>query len=151
MSQRNSGYARIAQDTYVTPQWVWDQLHYVEPWTKKAWDCCPENADFDILTRTDTPRLIASNTPYGSLGPKIVRHILSLDHVDKAAFLFPTDWDCAKGRKDLFDSHGPFKCKYILTRRILWDNLEHTAQPSANHAWFVFDKHYIGAGRLHVL
>lgn len=150
MPQRNSGFERVQGDTYVTPQWVWDALHYVEPWSKQAWDCCPENADFDILARVDTPRLIASNTPYGRLGPKIVRHILSLDHVDKAAFLFPADWDCAKGRKDLFES-PPFKCKYVLTERICWANLPKTGMPSANHAWYVFDKHYIGPGMMSVL
>lgn len=36
MSQRNSEYARVSGDTYVTPEWVFVALHSVEtfwqPW-----------------------------------------------------------------------------------------------------------------------
>ena len=52
MAQRNSEYARVAGDTYVTPQWVWQALYSVEPYFDNptfVWDCAPVNADFDFL------------------------------------------------------------------------------------------------------
>lgn len=136
----------MPNQTYVTPQWVWDALYKVEPWAATAWDCCPENASFDILKAgfDDLPQDIATNPPYGHVGPKIVRHVTTL--VSRAAFLLPADWDCAAGRRDLFNNPW-FKRKYILTKRIHWDNISHKMdnkgkpiQPAGNHAWYVWNK-----------
>lgn len=155
MPTRHSEYKRLENDTYVTPQWVWDTLYEVEPWAKEATDPCPVNytdSVFDICARAHAGGYvlgdIATNTPYGKLGPEIVRAILPV--VDRAAFLFPANWDCAKGRKDLLnDNH--FHCKYVLTRRITWDNLEDKATPSGNHAWYVWDKGYDGPALMKIL
>lgn len=151
MAQRNSGYKRVSQDCYVTPEWVWEALYSVEPWAIKAWDCCPVNAMFDVLNVTPKlmpPGDIASNTPYGRLGPRIVRHILPM--CLRCAFLFPSDWDFAHGRRDLFEGSG-FKAKYAITKRIRWENLPlkydkhgRLIHPSAHHAWYVWDHAYEG-------
>jgi hypothetical protein len=129
---------------------VWDALYSVEPWARDAWDCCPVNADFDFLS-LPTPRgyLIATNPPYGKLAEKIIRHALGqMRHCNgKVAMLLPHAYDCAKGRVDLF-SNLPFQYKWTLTKRIQWDNLVHTAQPSSNHAWYVWDWKYIGPPRM---
>ena len=162
MSQRNSGYERIPKDTYVTPQWVWEILYEHEPWAKTAIDICPVDYRIDAFSLLDDAHAggyyyanVASNTPYGALGPKIVRHTLPVVH--RAAFLFPSDWDCAKGRKHLFTEPQVggairFKCKYVLTKRIRWENIEQKkANPSGNHAWYVWDRAYTGVPQMRVL
>src|SRR6185436_17303816 len=138
MAQRHSGYARQDADAYWTPQWVWDALYSVEPWARGAFDCAPCNKNgYDFLTDWDVYGDIATNPPYGRLAEKFVRHALDLPDRPNVAMLLPHAWDCAKTRIDLFQDRR-FTRKYTLTKRILWDNLEHTASPSMNHAWFVW-------------
>ncbi len=137
MSQRNSEYARLPRDTYITPRWVYEVLHEVEPWAKAAVDCAPFDRDYDFLTDSNVTQNIATNPPYGRLAEKFVNHALSFRI--NCAFLLPHTWDCAKTRIWLFNCPR-FACKYILTRRISWSNLEHTNSPSTNHAWYVWHK-----------
>jgi hypothetical protein len=153
MSVRHSEYERLPSDLYITPQWVWDALYSVEPWAKDAWDCCPVNAGYDFL---DAPPLrvpgglfIATNPPYGKQAERIIRHAIGLTEADlgKVAMLLPHAYDTAKGRSDLF-MHLPFKCKWTLTKRIQWENLVHTASPSSNHAWYIWDWKYIGPPKM---
>lgn len=145
MAQRNSEYKRIDGDTYVTPMWVYECLHSVEPWSIDAEDVAPVGADFDWLSvpppfvRGNVP--IVTNPPF-SLSEKFVRH--SLKCRERVAMLLPMAWDSAKSRRDLFE-RPPFKAKYTLTKRIRWENLEQKkAGPSQNHAWFVWDWSYQG-------
>jgi hypothetical protein len=153
MGQRNSGYARIENDLYITPKWVWDALYSVEAWAKDAWDCCPINHDEDFRINYNylesSHAGIATNPPYGREAESIIRHALELTKLgrNKIAMLLPHSYDCAKGRVDLFN-HLPFRCKWTLTKRIQWDNLEHTATPSSNHAWYVWDWKYIGPAKM---
>jgi hypothetical protein len=138
MAVRNSEYARKADDHYVTPEWVWQALFDVEPWAWHAVDCAPERRNgYDFLTDWEVDMDIATNPPYGKLAEKFVRHALDLPDGVNCAFLLPHAWDCAKKRMDLFKDQR-FWRKYTLTKRILWDNIEHTASPSSNHAWFVW-------------
>jgi hypothetical protein len=149
MSVRHSEYERLPGDLYITPQWVWDALYSVEAWAKDAWDCCPVNADFDFLTVMAPPKDIATNPPYGKQAEKVIRHALYTTRAvnGRFAMLLPHAYDTAMGRVDLFN-HLPFKCKWTLTKRIQWDNLVHTAAPSSNHAWYVWDWKYIGPPKM---
>lgn len=152
MSQRHSTYARQANDLYVTPQWVWAALYSVEAWAREAWDCCPVNADFDFLEMSVTFKDLASNPPYGQSAERVIRHAIDLTSrmrkPGRVAMLLPHAYDCAKGRVDLF-KNLPFKCKYTLTERIRWDNLDQKkAGPSTNHAWYVWDWKHIGPARM---
>lgn len=148
MSQRNSEYARQEADAYWTPQWVFDVLFVVENFD--GWfDPAPRNADFDFLARTEWPGNVVTNPPF-SLAEEFIRHSLDLAKpvCGKVAMLLPHAYDTAKGRVDLF-CHLPFKCKYTLTKRIRWENLEQKkAGPSTNHAWFVWDWRYIGPPKM---
>jgi hypothetical protein len=98
---------------------------------------------------------IITNPPYShGLAGKFVRHALELTFPEhftdtsecgKVAMLLPLAWDSAKGRRDLFKDHPAFKAKYILTKRIRWENLEQKKNgPSQNHAWYVWDWKHSG-------
>jgi len=145
VSQRNSEYARIEGDTYITPRWVYEALYSVEPWAKEAWDVAPADADFDFLA-VAPPSIrddggIATNPPF-SRAEEFCRH--SIQCADRVAMLLPLAFDSAKTRRDLFEQK-PFKAKYTLTKRIRWENLEQKKNgPSTNHAWFVWDWSYQG-------
>jgi hypothetical protein len=147
MAQRQSEYARLAGDLYVTPKWVYEALYSVEPQFEFAFDPAPINADFDYLTSRIEGTLpsgkalaIATNPPF-SLAEKFVRK--ALKDAAWVAMLLPHAWDTAKGRVDLWGA--PFKAKYILTKRIRWENLEQKKNgPSMNHAWFVWDWKFQG-------
>jgi hypothetical protein len=140
MAERNSEYARMDGDTYVTPKWVYEALYAVEPWAVDAFDCAPVNADFDFLKYDWKAPAIATNPPY-KLAEAFCRHALRVSL--KVAMLLPHAFDTAKGRVDLWGA--PFKAKYTLTKRIRWENLEQKKNgPSMNHAWFVWDQTYEG-------
>lgn len=137
MPQRNSEYARKADDCYVTPQWVWDALYSVAPWAASAFDCAPISRDgYDFLEDWDVYDGIATNPPY-KIADQFVRHALDLPNRPPVAMLLPHSWDCAKSRVDLFTDRR-FLGKFTLTKRIKWDNIEHVASPSSNHAWFIW-------------
>jgi hypothetical protein len=144
MAERNSTYARLPGDSYWTPQWVYDALFEVEDFVH-PWDCAPRDADFDFLEHTWSARGIVTNPPY-SLAEKFIWHSLAVTKLSsgKTAMLLPIAFDAAKGRRHLFEHH-PFKAKYVITRRIRWENLpQKKAGPSQNHAWFVWDWAYRG-------
>ena len=144
MAERNSTYARLAGDSYWTPQWVYDALFEVEKFDR-PWDCAPRDADFDFLDRAWSVREIATNPPY-SLAQEFIWHSLNVTKASsgKTAMLLPMAFDAAKGRRNLFEQY-PFKAKYVITRRIRWENLpQKKAGPSQNHAWFVSDWAYRG-------
>ena len=144
MAERNSEYARLPGDSYWTPQWVYDALFEVEEFNN-PWDCAPRDADFDFLEHRCGVREIATNPPY-SLAEKFILHSLAVTKSSsgKAAMLLPMAFDAANGRRNLFEFR-PFKAKYVITRRIRWENLpQKKAGPSQNHAWFVWDWFYRG-------
>jgi hypothetical protein len=125
---------------------VWDALYDVEPWARGAMECCPANSEFDFLESNVDVDAIATNPPYGRQAEAIVRHALerTKSRGGKVAMLLPHAWDTAKGRIDLFGL--PFRCKWILTHRIRWENIEQkSAGPSMNHGWLVWDWAHCGA------
>ena len=146
MSQRNSEYARIEGDRYYTPKWVYNALLDVEYFPPPIWDCAPIDCPhYDFLTDHFRVPSIITNPPF-KLADQFCRHALELTKpvLGKVAMLLPMAFDAAKGRVDLF-SKRPSKIKYVLTKRIRWENLEQkTAGPSMNHAWYVWDWNYIG-------
>lgn len=144
MAQRNSGYDRIPNDLYVTPQWVWSALYSVEPWARDAVDVCPINHTEDLLQSTEPLHDVATNPPFG-IAEAIVRHCLFWsDWNGKIAMLLPHAWDTAKRRRDLFVAN-PFAAKYTITERIRWQNLpQKKAGPSNNHAWYIWKQGYEG-------
>ena len=146
MGERNSEYQRIEADTYVTPQWVYEELFRREAFPR-VWDCAPVNATFDFLKRNELPSCfwtIATNPPY-SLADEFCHHAIRLTERQggKVAMLLRHAFDTAKSRKDLWAP--PFKIKWVITQRIRWDNIEQKKSgPSSNHAWYVWDHHYEG-------
>ena len=145
MAQRNSEYARVEGDLYITPRWVYDALYEFEPWAEQAWDCAPINAAFNFLNQQDDFEAIATNPPF-RLAEEFCHHALTWTHAlnGRVAMLLPMAFDTAKTRRYLFDRR-PFKAKYTLTKRIRWENLEQKKNgPSQNHAWFVWDWQYEG-------
>ena len=101
-----NGYERIAGDTYTTPDWCYDLLAEVEPWSVFSCDPCPANADYDMLEKTMllTAPHIRCNPPF-RIAERIIRHSLALTkpHRGKCAFLLPHAFDTAKCRRDLFE------------------------------------------------
>jgi hypothetical protein len=140
MSQRNSGYARVPLDLYVTPQWVFDALYRVEPWARDGFDCSPINAPFDFLATTEDLDNVCSNPPY-KLATKFTEHALRLtkNRQGKVALLLPMQVDAAHGRRHLYEHGSHLRCRYLLTKRIQWANLPQTNRSSSNHVWMVWD------------
>lgn len=144
MSQRNSEYARIPGDLYVTPKWVYEALYEVEPWARLAFDCAPVDSTFDFLKEITAHKSLVTNPPF-SLAEEFCWHALNRTRpmLGNMAMLLPYCFDAAKTRQDLFQP--PFKIRYNLTKRIRWENLEQKkAGPSQNHAWYVWDWNYSG-------
>lgn len=161
MAERHSEYIRIHGDNYSTPAWVTRALLRVEDFPQPIWECAPgdgfmvdaliENGNevlrqgVNFLAETDTDASsIVTNPPY-NLAHAFVHHALELiEPFGKVAMLLPLAWDTAKSRHLFFRDCPFFKAKYQLTKRIQWANLEHTASPSMNHAWYVWDRLYSG-------
>jgi hypothetical protein len=148
VAQRNSEYARQADDLYVTPKWVYQRLYDVEPWAEFAWDCAPEGRyDFDFFKDDLTKMVgmdIATNPPF-SKADEFVQQALAITQAPrgKVAMLLPYTFDSAKTRRHLWGY--PFKKRYNITTRIRWANLEQKkAGPSTNHCWYVWDWNYTG-------
>jgi hypothetical protein len=147
MAQRNSEYPRAPNDTYITPQPIWDQLYEVEPWTRDAFECAPVDSDFDFLTMTALPAgytSVASNPPF-RLAAEFIRHALELTkpHAGKVAMLAPYAFDSAKRRINLFD-RPPFAKRWSITTRIKWENFKHVASHGTNHVWLIWNWEHKG-------
>jgi hypothetical protein len=169
MSQRDSGYARVAFDQYETPEWVTRALiPHIPKRVKRIWEpACGsgkmvralESAGYyvfetDIQRDTDflDPRIvpvdapaIVTNPPY-SLAAEFIWRALGLTESSSGmvAMLLRTDFDHAKSRRDLFADHPAFAKKLVLTKRIQWFE-DSKSSPSFNHAWFIWDWQHEGA------
>jgi hypothetical protein len=162
MAERSSGYERKARDDYETPRWVTDALLSVERLPEPIWECAPGSgrmlnalndtgahtvalpSDEDFLQRRKMASVgsIITNPPY-ALADEFVEHALTFSV--PVAMLLPVAWDTAKRRAKFFRDNERFRAKYILTRRIRWENLEQKASgPSMNHAWYVWSDGYCG-------
>lgn len=169
VSQRDSGYARKERDLYETPTWVTQALlPHVPVWatTGQVWEpACGSGqmtrvlspafngiVETDISTGTDFlrqvtalegVRAIITNPPYDQ-ATEFCEHALRLmESVEGVVtMLLRTDFDHAKSRFHLFRDCPAFSKKLVLTRRIVWfveADGRPKAQPSFNHAWFIWD------------
>lgn len=106
-------------------------------------------ADFLQQTKLPDPsiRAIVSNPPYADdLPEEFIRHALRLMQPVKGqvAMFLRNEYDCGKGRMDLFGL-PPFHKKIIVTKRPRWI-AGSTGSPRHNYSWFVWDwRHKAGA------
>lgn len=114
---------------------------------ERHWDvdlgCRFERRDF--FAYTEAPRGISSiftNPPFDHV-ERFVRHALELTEPMRGmvVVVLRNEWDCAGGRRDLFE-HQAFSAKYILTFRPRWDwwgRDKSKASPRHPFSWFVWD------------
>jgi len=176
MSQRNSGYARVADDLYETPAWVTTALRphmQNKGWTYiwepacgngsmsavlETWEGCRvslsdkrRGKDF-LKTDVSQSRVdwVITNPPYDQAETFIDHALDAVAARDgRVAMLLRADFDSAKSRQRLFGRCPFFAKKLVLTSRIRWFP-DTTGSPSFNHAWFIWDlKHdELGGARL---
>lgn len=155
---------RHEADLYETPEWVTEVLlRHIQ--LGKVWEpACGRGAMAKVLTRhgldvaasdiydhgygtpfkdfladdNTTTRDIVTNPPY-SLAHAFVAHALNLTEGRAlVAMLLRNEWDCGHTRDHLFDPHGRFAAKIILTDRPRWIPGT-TERPRHNYAWYVWD------------
>ena len=163
MSQRDSGYARVAFDQYETPEWATKALlPHIPKRVTTIWEPAAGSGkmvralqygghavrasdiqdDIDFLTiKTDGcgDNAIITNPPY-SCAQEFIEHALDLTYEESGfvAMLLRTDFDHAKSRRHIFADSPAFSKKLILTKRIQWFE-DSKSSPSFNHAWFIWD------------
>lgn len=163
MSQRDSGYARVAFDQYETPEWatvavmrhllpgmkIWEPAcgsgKMAQALIKYGGLCASPVDGTDIQMGVDFLKCdrknydaIITNPPY-KLATEFVEHALKLmEPRGIVAMLLRTDFDHAKSRRHLFADHSAFAKKLVLTKRIQWFE-DSKSSPSFNHAWFIWD------------
>jgi hypothetical protein len=158
-----SGYARRERDAYYTPSWVTRALVSKIYFQGGIWEPAAGRGDLSAVLRDAGYRVIESDIAWsqpvdfllqqslpGNVGSIVtnppfdrieafIRHALELARpVDgMVAMLARNEFDCAVGRKDLFD-RPPFAMKVVLTKRPRWSELN-IASPRHNFSWFVWD------------
>ena len=106
--------------------------------------------DTDFLQQSHLPVIghsiktdaIVTNPPFNRMAEKFIRHGIELLKPVNGwmAMLLPVDFDSGKTRKDMFGMCGGYAGKLVLTSRIIWfERDDGTDNPSANHAWFMWD------------
>jgi len=168
MSQRESGYTRIAFDQYETPEWATLALvPHIPARVKRIWE--PAAGSFKMVNAlvdasegfsvrgtdiqdghnffdesSSSYDAIITNPPY-ALAQEFIQHALRLTQPKQGfvAMLLRCDYDHAKSRAKLFAWHKGFAKKLVLTKRIRW--IEGSkGSPSFNHAWFIWDWQHSG-------
>jgi hypothetical protein len=165
MSQRASGYRRLANDSYATPPWVVDVLVPHLPAPGVIWEpACGagqmaealRNAGRDVIA-TDIDaghdflsepaprpfRGVVTNPPYGMATDFIERALGIVPADGFVAMLLRTDFDHARTRQHLFAGCPLFARKLVLTRRIRWF-ADSVGSPSFNHCWFIWNRQHRG-------
>jgi hypothetical protein len=111
---------------------------------------CKNAAETDFLTcgsPGDATFSIVTNPPYDR-AEAFIRKALDLTAraSGMVAMLLRNEYDCAAGRRDLFERES-FAAKLVLTKRPRWlDALaQHSASPRHNFAWYVWDWHHSGS------
>lgn len=114
---------------------------------------CDGAATSDFLTHTspgDGLISIVTNPPYVH-AEAFVRKALELTERagGMVAMLFRNEYDCAAGRRDLFERES-FRAKLVLTKRPRWiDDLnQQSASPRHNFAWYLWDHHHSGPAEI---
>jgi hypothetical protein len=165
MSQRISGYARIAHERYETHEswpvlalltqlpnidWAWDPAddgagHLIATLHRQGVKAVGSGPDF--LSMTEPPMAgvtdIITNPPLGpsrkgELARAFIEHALQLP-VRRVAMLLPIDFDSALSRQHLFRYCPAFSGKLVLLNRIRWVPGS-TGSPSSNHRWMLWDQ-----------
>ena len=110
---------------------------------------CKSAGELDFLTATspgDGTFSIVTNPPYFA-AEAFVRKALELTERSSGmvAMLFRNEYDCAAGRRDLFERES-FRAKLVLTKRPRWvDGLDQkSASPRHNFAWYLWDHRHSG-------
>jgi hypothetical protein len=103
-----------------------------------GYEPCKPGVDF-LKTTVDFDGAIVTNPPYGDLAEQFIRHGIerTRKHEGVLALLMRNEYDCAKGRSELFINH-PFARKVVLTTRPRWIP-DSTGAPRHNYAWFIWD------------
>jgi hypothetical protein len=165
-AQRISGYDRVPDDRYETPDHITATIvPYLKARALHVWEPAMATADrmgnalraagFQVISTTGDflqcralpdARIdaVITNPPYGYQGKlacAFIAHALEL-RVAHVAFLLPVDFDSALTRAPLFGDCDTFAGKIVLRRRIKWFPGE--AGPSTNHAWFLWDQAHRG-------
>ncbi len=104
-----------------------------------------EDADtlFTLDDLSATPGGIVTNPPYGDEAEAFARKAISLMTPvgGFVSLLCRHEWDCAKGRADLFD-HPSFSAKITLRFRPMWVEKkpgEEAKSPRFSFAWYCWD------------
>lgn len=97
----------------------------------------------DFLKRKLLPhdvKAIITNPPYGAMAEKFVKKALELTKPVEGVVIMcmRNEYDCAKGRADLFGNHGAYAGKAIATSRPRWVEGT-TGSPRHNYAWYLWD------------
>jgi hypothetical protein len=162
MAQRVSGYDRVADDRYETPEEITATIvPYLTKLALRIWEpahspndklghalrvagfrVTSTKGDFLQSRKLPDARIdaVVTNPPYGKSGKlaeAFIRHALDLQ-VSHVAFLLPVDFDSAITRALLFGECQEFAGKIVLLRRIKW--FPGDSGPSTNHAWFLWER-----------
>ena len=83
---------------------------------------------------------IITNPPYEKkICEKFVRHAVKMiedKKIQSVSMLLRNEWDCAKGRKDLFADNPYFSHKVVLLKRPRWfEKRENDSSPRHNYCW----------------
>lgn len=111
---------------------------------------CKSAEQFDFLEHNELgDRLlsIVTNPPY-TLAEAFIWKALALTEPwdGMVAMLLRNEYDCAAGRRPLFERES-FAAKLVLTRRPRWKDAkdQHSASPRHNFSWFLWDHTHSGA------
>lgn len=110
---------------------------------------CKGAAETDFLTcgsPGDGVFSLITNPPYDK-AEEFLRKALDLTaHASgMVAMIFRHEYDCAGGRRDLFERES-FSAKLVLTKRPRWlhEGETHVASPRHNFSWYIWDHHHSG-------
>jgi hypothetical protein len=91
---------------------------------------------------------IITNPPYDCGAEFCTQALFIMNKIPSCSFvamLLRVDFDSAKTRRFLFSENAHWSKKIVLLDRIRWEGIkQHTASPSYNHAWYLFNKYHIG-------
>jgi len=155
----NSGYDRQPLDQYHTPKWCTEALLSQVLLRGPVWELAAGRGDIvgadlgcasaqrlDFLVARSLPGgtvTIATNPPFNRI-ERFIWHALALtrDCGGAVAMLARNEFDCAAGRKHLFDRY-PFTMKVVLTKRPRWSEMN-IASPRHNFSWFYWSWRHPG-------
>lgn len=170
----HSGFERIPNDKYETPEHATEVLLPFIEHVSCAWECACGSGQMvrvlarggrrvvasdiesgtDFLKQTALPvcdkpiQAIITNSPFGKTGTRFVEHALGLMKPVNGlvAMLFPADFDFYPIRAHLFDPHPAWGRKVAIKKRIRWINGT-TGHPRLFHAWFLWNWRHAGEAR----